>query len=139
MEGALPAGAREHFLGLLAHPDWVDLMEMILIDLVAFVAIFAALMVVFHRNPMVSIVFLIINLVSVALFFLFLQAQFLFAIQLVVYAGAIMVLFLFVGMLLNLNHEEGTLPAGRIQWRLGVVRESGMISLLRRTQRGRPQ
>ncbi|HMC82470.1 MAG TPA: NADH-quinone oxidoreductase subunit J [Candidatus Polarisedimenticolia bacterium] len=112
-------------------------MEMILINGVAFVAIFAALMVVFHRNPMVSIIFLIINLVCVALFFLFLQAQFLFAIQLVVYAGAIMVLFLFVVMLLNLRHEEETRPGGRIQWTLALVGGIGLVGLLWRSLRGR--
>ena len=54
---------------------------MILVNAVAFVAIFAALMVVFHKNPMVSVVFLIVNLICIALFFLLLQAEFLFAIQ----------------------------------------------------------
>ncbi|MCI0656567.1 MAG: hypothetical protein L0170_05790, partial [Acidobacteria bacterium] len=44
--------------------------EMLLINVVAFVAIFSALMVVFHRSPMVSVVFLIVNLVCVAPFFL---------------------------------------------------------------------
>ena len=112
-------------------------MEMILINGVAFVAIFAALMVVFHRNPMVSIIFLIINLVCVALFFLFLQAQFLFAIQLVVYAGAIMVLFLFVVMLLNLRHEEESRPGGRIQRMLALVGGVGLVGLLWRSLRGR--
>jgi NADH-quinone oxidoreductase subunit J len=96
-------------------------LEMLLIDAVAFVAIFSALMVVFHRNPMVSVVFLIVNLICVALFFLILQAQFLFAIQLIVYAGAIMVLFVFVVMLLNLRHEEATRSGGRVQTILALA------------------
>jgi len=89
--------------------------EMLVINLIAFVAIFSALMVVFHRSPMVSVVFLIVNLVCIALFFLFLHAQFLFAIQLIVYAGAIMVLFVFVVMLLNLRKEEELLPGWKVQ------------------------
>ena len=96
-------------------------MDLFLLDLVAFVAIFAALMVVFHRNPMVSVVFLIVNLICVALFFLFLQAQFLFAIQVVIYAGAIMVLFVFVVMLLNLRQEEEARRGSRIQRALAFV------------------
>ena len=96
-------------------------LEMLLVNAVAFVAIFAALMVVFHRNPMVSIVFLIVNLICIALFFLILQAQFLFAIQIIVYAGAIMVLFVFVVMLLNLRHEEATRSGGRGQTVLALA------------------
>jgi NADH-quinone oxidoreductase subunit J len=103
---------------------------MALINLVAFVAIFAALMVVFHRNPMVSVVFLIVNLVCVALFFLFLQAQFLFAIQIIVYAGAIMVLFVFVVMLLNLRREEEIRPGGRVQKALALAGGVALVGLL---------
>jgi NADH-quinone oxidoreductase subunit J len=105
-------------------------MEMLVINLIAFVAIFAALMVVFHRNPMVSVVFLIVNLVCVALFFLFLQAQFLFAIQMIVYAGAIMVLFVFVVMLLNLRREEESRPGGRIQKILAYVGGPLLVGVL---------
>jgi len=111
--------------------------EMVLVNLVAFVAIFAALMVVFHRNPMVSVVFLIVNLCCIALFFLFLQAQFLFAIQLVVYAGAIMVLFLFVVMLLNLPREEEARPGGRIQRTLAISGGLALVVVLWRSLRGR--
>ena len=96
-------------------------LEMLLVNAVAFVAIFAALMVVFYRNPMVSVVFLIVNLICIALFFLILHAQFLFAIQLIVYAGAIMVLFVFVVMLLNLRHEEATRSGSRVQTTLALA------------------
>ena len=102
----------------------------ILVNAVAFVAIFAALMVVFHRNPMVSVVFLIVNLICVALFFLILQAQFLFAIQIIVYAGAIMVLFVFVVMLLNLRHEEATRSGGRGQTVLALAGGAFLVGAL---------
>ena len=90
-------------------------MEFGLSLLTTFVAIFSALMVVFHRNPMVNIVFLILNLGCIAVFFLLLGGQFIAAIQVIVYAGAIMVLFLFVIMLLNLRREEGLQLGGRFQ------------------------
>jgi NADH-quinone oxidoreductase subunit J len=96
-------------------------LETLLTNVIAFVAIFSALMVVFHRNPMVSVVFLIVNLISVALFFLFLDAQFLFAIQIIVYAGAIMVLFIFVVMLLNLRQSEESRPTWKVQRMLAYV------------------
>ncbi len=83
--------------------------------LIGFIAILSALLVILHPNPMVSVLFLILNLFCVALFYLFLQAQFLAAIQVIVYAGAIMVLFLFVIMLLNLRVEEGLHLTGGVQ------------------------
>ncbi len=80
--------------------------------LVGFVAIMSALMVVIHPNPMVSVLFLIVNLFCIALFFLILNAQFLAVIQVIIYAGAIMVLFVFVVMLLNIKVEEGLRVGG---------------------------
>jgi NADH-quinone oxidoreductase subunit J len=87
---------------------------------VGFVAILSALLVVLHPNPMVSVLFLILNLLCVALFYLMLQAQTLGALQVIVYAGAIMVLFVFVIMLLNLKAEEG-LRLGRGAQRWGAL------------------
>jgi NADH-quinone oxidoreductase subunit J len=98
--------------------------------LVGFVAILSALLVVIHPNPMMSVLFLILNLFCIALFYLMLQAEFLAALQIIVYAGAIMVLFLFVVMLLNLKAEEGLrIGAGPQRWGalgLGLL-FSGMI------------
>jgi NADH-quinone oxidoreductase subunit J len=74
---------------------------------IGFVAILSALLVVMHPNPMISVLFLILNLFCIALFYLILAAQFLAVLQVIIYAGAIMVLFLFVVMLLNLKAEEG--------------------------------
>jgi len=85
--------------------------------LIGFVAILSALVVVIHPNPMVSILFLIVNLFCIALFYLILKAQFLAVLQIIVYAGAIMVLFVFVVMLLNLRAEEGLrLVRGPQRW-----------------------
>jgi NADH-quinone oxidoreductase subunit J len=63
------------------------------------------LMVVLQRNPIVSALYLILSFVSLAGMFVLLAAPFLAAVQVVVYAGAIMVLFTFVIMLLNLRHD----------------------------------
>lgn len=69
-------------------------------------AIATALMMVLHPNPMRAALFLVLNLFCVAVLYLALQAWFLAAIQVLVYAGAIMVLFLFVIMLLNLGTPD---------------------------------
>jgi NADH-quinone oxidoreductase subunit J len=113
---------------------------MLLVNVVAFLAIFSALMVVFHRNPMVSVVFLIVNLVCIALFFLILQGQFLFVIQIIVYAGAIMVLFIFVVMLLNLREEQSSKPTWKIQRTLAFVGGPLLVAALWRAlwRRGSP-
>ena len=69
----------------------------------SFLAVLSALMVVFSRNPIYSVLYLVITFFCVACHYLLLNAQFLFAVHIIVYAGAIMVLFLYVIMLLNLN------------------------------------
>jgi len=66
-------------------------------------AIFSALMVVFSRNPVHSVLYLVITFFCITGHYALLNAQFLAIVNFIVYAGAIMVLFLFVVMLLNLN------------------------------------
>jgi len=62
-------------------------------------------MVVFSRNPVYSVLYLIITFFCIAGHYVLLNAQFLAVVHVIVYAGAIMVLFLYVIMLLNLNQE----------------------------------
>ncbi|PJJ47741.1 NADH-quinone oxidoreductase subunit J family protein [Hymenobacter chitinivorans] len=71
----------------------------------SFVALFAALGVVLAKNPVHSVLFLILTFFSLSGHYLILNAQFLAAVNIIVYAGAIMVLFLFVIMFLNLNAD----------------------------------
>lgn len=71
----------------------------------AAMAIVSALTVIVNRNPIYSAVSLVITLFSLAGIFLLLEAYFLAAVQIIIYAGAIMVLFLFVIMLLNPDKE----------------------------------
>lgn len=71
----------------------------------SFVAILCALLVVFAKNPIHSVLYLILTFFAIAGQYVLLNAQFLAIVHIIVYAGAIMVLFLFVIMLLNLNAE----------------------------------
>jgi len=78
-------------------------------------AIVSAMSVVTRRNPVHSALSLIVCLLSVALLFLLLGAQFLAALQVIVYAGAIVVLFLFVVMLLNVRDETAVFHSAAAQ------------------------
>lgn len=69
------------------------------------ISVSTALLVVFSKNPIHSVLFLIITFFTIAGQYVLLNAQFLFIVQIIVYSGAIMVLFLFVLMLLNLNKD----------------------------------
>ena len=71
----------------------------------SFVALFSALGVVLAKNPVHSVLFLILTFFTLSGHYLLLNAQFLAAVNIIVYAGAIMVLFLFVIMFLNLNAD----------------------------------
>ncbi|GMV04330.1 MAG: NADH dehydrogenase [Gemmatimonadota bacterium] len=77
----------------------------ILFYAMAFVAVACAVGVVLARTPVGSLLFMVATLASLAGIYVLLEAHFLAAVQIIVYAGAIMVLFLFVIMLLNLGHE----------------------------------
>ncbi len=80
--------------------------ETIIFFLFAGLAIGCALSVVYHRNPLYSAISLIGVLVSLAAIYLTLAAPFIAAVQILIYAGAIMVLVIFVIMLLNLEEEQ---------------------------------
>ncbi|MDF2438853.1 MAG: NADH-quinone oxidoreductase subunit [Bacteroidota bacterium] len=71
----------------------------------SFLAIMFALMVVLSKNPIHSVLYLVLTFFAIAGHYVLLNAQFLAAVHIIVYAGAIMVLFLFVIMLLNLNKD----------------------------------
>lgn len=77
----------------------------------AAVAVACALGVVVVRSPMQSVLNLLGSFVCLSVIYLLMGFQFMAAVQILVYAGAIMVLFLFVVMLLNLTDQEGRKPA----------------------------
>lgn len=76
-----------------------------LFGILSFLAVLFSLMVVFSRSPINSVLYLIMSFFAISGIYLLLDAQFLAIVNIVVYAGAIMVLFLFVIMLMNLNHD----------------------------------
>lgn len=96
-------------------------METYLFVLFATLAIASALAMVISKNTVHSALYLVLNLMSVAGVFLLLKAQFLAVIQVLVYAGAIMVLFLFVIMLLNVDDEEGLFTSFRFKYLLSFL------------------
>ena len=81
-------------------------LELILFIVLALVAAVSAVTMITRRNPVISAVFLILNFFALAGLYLLLNAQFIAVVQIIVYAGAIMVLFLFVIMLLNTSAEN---------------------------------
>jgi NADH-quinone oxidoreductase subunit J len=78
------------------------------------ISVASAIAMLFQRNAVHAALFLIVNFFTVAVFYLVLDAPFLFAVQVIVYAGAIMVLFLFVIMLLGVDREE--VLTERLRW-----------------------
>ena len=83
-------------------------MDAILFYVFAAIAVASAVVVIGQRNPMYSAFALIVTLCSVSVIFAVLGSPFIAALQVIVYAGAIMVLFLFVLMLLSVKREEDT-------------------------------
>jgi NADH-quinone oxidoreductase subunit J len=82
------------------------------------IAIASALLFVTRKSPVSAALWLVNTMFSLAALYVLLDAQFIGAIQVLVYAGAIMVVFLFVIMLLNLGRAEGTTDARSIGWKL---------------------
>lgn len=84
----------------------------------AVMALAGALGMLIARSPVASALWMVLNLFSVACLYLTLNAEFIAVIQIIVYAGAIMVLFLFVIMLLNLSDVP---RLGALDWRKAVA------------------
>lgn len=105
-------------------------METILFYVLAAVTLFSAIFVVFLRRPVHNVLFMILTMIGLATLFILLQAEFLAMVQIIVYAGAVMVLFLFVIMLLNL--EEVSLPKEPrpLRWGIGVILSLALVVIL---------
>ena len=80
--------------------------EIILFIILGLIAVVSSLVMITRKNPVISAVFLVLNFFSLAGLYLLLNAQFIAVVQVIVYAGAIMVLFLFVLMLLNTSPDS---------------------------------
>ena len=93
----------------------------------AFLAISGAIAMIVYKNPMYSALGILITMLSVAGMFALLNATFLFLVQLIVYAGAIMTLILFILMFLNIKEED--LPHEPNKYKLIIIGAFIMIPL----------
>lgn len=104
--------------------------QLVLFGILAAVAVVCGICMVLADNPVRSALFLVLVLFSVALLFLSLHAVFIAAVQIIVYAGAIMVLFIFVIMLLNLGTPERVVDRLKPQQPLSLLAAVGVIAVL---------
>jgi NADH-quinone oxidoreductase subunit J len=102
-------------------------MELVVFLITAVVAIVGAVAMLLSRNAVHSALFLLLNFSAIAVLFLLLRAPFLFAVQLIVYAGAIIVLFLFVVMLLGAERAED--QRDQIAWQRPLALGMGLLLL----------
>ena len=103
-------------------------MILILFCVLAFVTLSTAFLTIFTKNPIHSAIYLVICFFSIAGHYLLLNSQFLAIVHVIVYSGAIMILFLFTIMLMNLN-KENEVHKPRIT-RLGAVVSFCLICLI---------
>jgi NADH-quinone oxidoreductase subunit J len=103
-------------------------MELAMFGITAAIALIGGLGMLISRNGVHSALFLLLNFFAVSVLFLMLQSPFLFAIQLTVYAGAIMVLFLFVVMLLGSERVEDS--PDRLSWQRWVALALAVVLLV---------
>lgn len=94
------------------------------------ISIGSAIAMLLQRNAVHAALFLVVNFFTIAVFYLVLGAPFLFAVQIIVYAGAIMVLFLFVIMLLGVDRHESLVERLRGQRPLAVLLGVGFVAEL---------
>jgi NADH-quinone oxidoreductase subunit J len=87
---------------------------------VATLSVIFSLMVIFAKNPIHSVLYLIVTFFTLTVHYVLLNAQFLAVVNFIVYMGAIMVLFLFVLMLLNLNKENEPIKSNIFKF-IGVI------------------
>ncbi|MEO6405887.1 MAG: NADH-quinone oxidoreductase subunit J [Ferruginibacter sp.] len=102
--------------------------QFIIFLLLSFMAVGAALMMLLTKNPVKSILWLIVVFFAISGHYVMMNAQFLAVVNIIVYAGAIMVLFLFVVMLMNLNAE--TEPVKNYGLRLAGIISGGCLLLV---------
>jgi NADH-quinone oxidoreductase subunit J len=101
----------------------------ILFWMLAVLCIVSAVMVVSSKNPVHSVLWLIVTFFGISGHYILLNAQFLAIVNIIVYAGAIMVLFLFVIMLMNLNRPTHPLKNRTLQI-IGIVASGCLLLVL---------
>lgn len=103
-------------------------MEAVLFFITAAIALYGAIAMLVSRNAVHSALYLLLNFGAISILFLLLRAPFLFAIQLSVYAGAIMVLFVFVVMMLGAERAEDR--RDKLGWQRPLSLVLGVILLI---------
>lgn len=101
----------------------------ILFLILSLISIGSAVMMLMSRNPVYSVLWLILLFFTISAHYLMLNAQFLAVVNIIVYAGAIMVLFLFVVMLMNLNADTEPMKNYRLQL-VGVIAGGSLLLIL---------
>jgi len=104
----------------------------------AALAVLSAVLCVSRRSPVASALWLVVAMFSLAVLFVLLDAQFIAVLQVLVYAGAVMVLFLFVIMLLNLGRGAAQDRKGVIGLTVGVVLAALLFVQLRFLRQAAP-
>src|SRR6204780_1442355 len=99
---------------------WPEMLDLVVFYFFAILAVSSAIMVVIRRNAVHRFNCLVASLLATAGIFLSLHAEFLFVVQVILYAGGIMVLFVFVIMLINLDVSLHQAQFNR-QWWLGLL------------------
>jgi NADH-quinone oxidoreductase subunit J len=106
-------------------------MEMVVFGILAAVAVAAGVGVIAQRSAVRSALFLLVNFCCLAGLYILLNAQFVAVVQVIIYAGAVVVLFLFVVMLLGMERAEEAPDTRHYQWiaavLLGVLLLAGMV------------
>ncbi len=110
-------------------------MEAVLFYALAAVTLISGVFVVFLRRPIHNVLFMILTMIGLACLFILLHAEFLAMVQIIVYAGAIMVLFLFVIMLLNLDEFVMPPEHRRVRYGIGIVLAMMLVVFLIPTSR----
>src|SRR5580693_1042244 len=108
-------------------------MELATFAVFGLLAVASSIVVVAHKNPIYSTLSLVLTLFSVAVLFVMLGAPFIAALQVLIYAGAILVLFLFVIMLLNVGRDEAGPSGHRMQLATAILAAlvfTGLLALL---------
>ena len=96
-------------------------MEMVIFFILAIVAVAAGVGVIAQRSAVRSALFLLVNFCCLAGLYLLLNAQFVALVQVIIYAGAVVVLFLFIVMLLGIERAEESPDLRQYQWIAGVL------------------
>ncbi len=105
-------------------------METLMFYILSVVTVGSAVFVVLLRRPVYNVLFMILTMIGLAGFFILLRAEFVAMVQLIVYAGAIMVLFLFVIMLLNIDQIRPPVQARDIRWWAGALIAFALFGLI---------